>query len=111
MGRMHADACAADFIIYLSVHAFDYSSQSFNTDKQASTGSSVYEWQSPHTGDASQNLSKGNVTGGQFLAFTQHWIATCVWFTLNCMIGGPVVGLWPRRLNTLLYIIFLLWPD
>ena len=48
----------------------------------------MYEWQSPHTGDASQNLTKGNAIGGQFLAFTQHWIATCVLFTLNCMIGG-----------------------
>ena len=35
---------------------------------------------------------KGNVIGGQFLAFTQHWIATCVSFTPSCMIGDPLMG-------------------
>ena len=35
---------------------------------------------------------KGNVIGGQFLAFTQHLIATCVLFTPSRMIGGPLVG-------------------
>ena len=35
---------------------------------------------------------KGDVIGGQFLAFTQHLSATCVLFIPSCTISGHPVG-------------------